>query len=143
MGLFSRKKKPVPPVLVAEDKLTVGNPSVVEGPSPSGPYSAVFEDDGETGYFYALDHRKQEQPILDALHIFNVDQVSDRHLPSLFQIVWSGDGLKVMLLINDYPHAVFDLEASRGFCRTGFPPPASDFSSEGHDWSDDALKHFQ
>ena len=128
---------------MAEETLTIGEQAVVEGPAPEGPYSAVFEDDGDTGYFYALDCRAEDQPILDAMHIFNDSQISDGHIPSVFQIVWSADGLKTMLVINNYPHAVFDLEARRGYCRTGFPPPASSFSSQGHDWSDEALKHFQ
>src|SRR3954454_5252312 len=36
------------------------------------PYQLVFVDDGDTGYVYVLDQRRGEQPILDALHIYNV-----------------------------------------------------------------------
>jgi hypothetical protein len=127
------------PILVAEGAFTPGAATTLMGDSPSTEYSAVFEDDGETAYFYGLDTRQADQPILDALHIYNVRDVSDRQRSSLGQIVWSADGLQVALLINGYPHAAFNFGAQRGYCRTGFPPPSGRFSSEGHAWSDDAV----
>jgi hypothetical protein len=128
------------PVLVAEQAFRPGQEVTVVGPAPTGPFSAVFEDDGDTGYLYGLDSSLTEQPILDALHIYNASAVVDSHKDSVAQIVWSSDGLRVALFINDYPHAVFDFGKRRGYCRTGFPPPAKTFSSEGHDWSEEALE---
>jgi hypothetical protein len=81
----------MPVKLVAEQEIKVGESAVLEGPSPSTPFAAVFEDDGETGYFYALDTTQGENPILDALHIYDVESVSDRHRPSKVRIVWSPD----------------------------------------------------
>jgi Uncharacterized protein conserved in bacteria (DUF2251) len=40
--------------------------------SPSHPHSAFFEDDRETGYFFAMDLTRSENMILDAVHIYNV-----------------------------------------------------------------------
>ena len=131
------------PVLTGEQVFTPGDPVTVTGPAPIGSFSAVFEDDGETAYFYGLDTSVTEQPILDALHIYNAKAVSDANTPSTAQIVWSSDGKRVALFINDYPHAVFDFLNRRGYCRTGFPPPAPGFSSEGHEWSDAALEFLQ
>jgi hypothetical protein len=68
--------------------------------SPAHPHSVSFEDDGETGYFYALDLSRSENIIVDAMHIYNVSNVTDRDRPSILSIVWSGDGLKCALLIN-------------------------------------------
>jgi len=131
------------PVLVAEESFVPGNSVTVFGESPSSPFAAVFEDDGETGYFYGLDTRIKENPILDALHVYNAQAVTDRDRESIAQVVWSADGLRVVLLLNDYPHAAFDFEQSRGYCRTGFPPPsAGGFSAEGHEWSDEILQYF-
>ena len=128
---------------VAEQDIQVGKEVVVEGPSPTPPFAAVFEDDGETGYFYALDTTRTENPIVDALHIYDVESVTDRHLPSKVQIVWSMDDRKAALLINDYPHAVFDFTAKRGYCRSGFPPPSEDgWSAQGHEWDDSVLDLF-
>jgi hypothetical protein len=104
----------MPAQLVAEQTITVGEPAVVEGPSPSTDFGVLFEDDGTTGYLYGLDFCRQDNPIVDALHIYNVEQVTDRAQPSLVQLVWSPDGLKAALLINRYPHAVFDFEGKRG-----------------------------
>jgi hypothetical protein len=120
----------------------VGAPFVLEGASPLTNFVAVFEDDGDTGYLYGLDRSGADQPILDALHIYNVSAISDRSLPSKFQIVWSADGLKAALYINDYPHAAFDFAARRGYCRSNFPPPSPAFAAYSHEWSDSVLTFF-
>jgi hypothetical protein len=120
----------------------VGTPVVIKDSSPSTDYAVVFEDDGETGYFYGLDTRIPSDPILDALHIYNVDNISDRDIPSTAKIIWSNDGLKSVLLINAYPHAIFNFETKRGYCRTGFPT-SKRWSKEGHEWNEQALEFFK
>jgi hypothetical protein len=117
--------------------LRVGVPTVVESCAESSSFGAVFEDDGETGYFYGLDTRLDES-IVDALHVYNVETVQDRDRPSEVEIVWSGDGLSAALLINGYAHAAFDFGARRGYCRTGFPE-TSRWSAQGHGWDDAAI----
>jgi len=134
----------MPIKLIAEQEIKPGEAVVLEGPSPTTQFAAVFEDDGETGYFYALDTSRNENPIVDALHIYDVEAVKDRHRPSKVRIVWSLDDLKAALLINDYPHAVLDFSAKRGYCRDGFATSATDqeWSIEGHDWDDKVLELF-
>jgi hypothetical protein len=127
-------------VITNEGMITVGNSVVLEARSPSTSFAAVFEDDGDAGYFYGL-NTDLEQPIIDALHIYNSANVTDRDIPSKVQIAWSMDGLKTALIINAHVHAIFDFEAERGYCRTGFPP-ITDWSKEGHEWHDDALTLF-
>ncbi len=111
--------------------------------SPTHPNSAFFEDDGETGYFYALDLARSDNMIVDAVQIYNVANVSDRERDSSISIRWSADGMKCALLINDYPHAAFDFTAKRGYCRTNFPnlpnSPSDCWDSSDHHWSDDAI----
>jgi hypothetical protein len=131
------------PVLVAEEEFVPGQAVTVMGPSHASRFSVVFEDDGDTAYLYGLDQEKKEQPILDALHVYNVSNVEDRAKRSRAQLVWSADGMKVALFINDYAHAGFDFVKHRGYCRTGFPPPIGGFSAEGHGWSDELLKFFE
>ncbi|MBT2145443.1 DUF2251 domain-containing protein [Rhodanobacter sp. LX-100] len=46
------------------------------------------------------------------------------------------------MLINGYVHAIFDFSATRGYCRTGFPPPSKSGGWHGHDWDDSAFKLF-
>ncbi len=127
-------------ILDKEEVFTVGVPLLLESNSPAEPFAVFFEDEGDTGYFYAL-NVEFDQPIVDALHIYNVANVTDKDIPSKVQIAWSSDGLKSALLINDYVHAVFDFESERGYCRTGFPP-IDNWSKQGHEWSDAAIELF-
>jgi hypothetical protein len=134
----------MPIQITAEQEFLVGQPTVVEGAAPEGSFVAVFEDDEATGYFYALDRSDKDQPIQDALQIYNVTNVTDREKPSIAKIGWSLDSQKVVLLINGHPHAAFDFSAKQGYCRTGFPPPAQDCSwgSQGHEWQEAAIQLF-
>ena len=129
-------------MIYAEAEFSVGVDTILESASPKNSYMVVFEDDGDTGYFYGLDRSREENPILDALHIYNSANVTDKHLPSEAQIVWSGDGNKALLLINSYPHAAFDFAAKRGYCRTNFPPPDTKWTKYSHEWSDEVLTLF-
>jgi hypothetical protein len=43
----------------------------------------------------------------------------------------------------DYPHAVFDFEAKRGFYRTGFPDRIGDWTDHSHEWDDTVIEMFQ
>ncbi|WP_369915925.1 DUF2251 domain-containing protein [Xanthomonas sp. NCPPB 3005] len=134
----------MPITLTAESELLVGTALVVEAQAPEEPFVAVFEDDGDTGYFYAVDPSADDNPIQNALHIYNAADVADRETPSEVKIGWSQDSKKVVLLINGYPHAIFDFEAKRGYCRTGFPPAPenSPWGLHGHAWSDAAVDLF-
>jgi hypothetical protein len=120
-----------------------GDRTFVPSDAPGMSNGVVFEDDGETGYFYALDLTKSNDQIVDALHIYNVASVTDGHLPSTLCIIWSEDGTKAALLINGYAHAVFDFSAQRGFCRTNFRNFADrsphGWQSSDHSWSDQAV----
>lgn len=128
--------------LGAMEKFYPGRTTFVESQSHATPFAAVFEDGGTTGYFYGQDSSAEGNPILDALHIYNVQNVSDGDIESELRIVWSADGAKVALLINGYPHAVFDFIAERAYCRTGLPPPSERWSAQGHGWDDQALQFF-
>lgn len=93
----------------------------------------MFEDDGETGYFYALDLlRNGEQQIVDAVHIYDVSRLTDRHRPSILSVLWSGDGTKSCLVINGQPHVVLDFKARRGYSRNDYP---NSLPGEGVNWT--------
>ena len=121
--------------------LRAGTPTFVSSTSGSAPFGTFFEDDGETGYFYAMDQAGEEGKILDAVLIYNVASVADRDEPSQIAIIWSTDGLKSALLINDYPHAVFDFQVRRGYSRSNFPnfpdDPARAWHTASHEWRDE------
>ena len=128
--------------VVANSTLVIGEKNAIQGRSPMNELVTVFEDDGTTGYFYARDQSGSGNPILDTLHIYNVSDVAGVRRPSLVEIIWSKDGLKSALVINNYVHAVFDFESKRGYCRTGFPPPETEWTRHSHEWDDAVLKLF-
>ncbi|MGF6590111.1 DUF2251 domain-containing protein [Pseudomonas sp. 2835] len=133
----------MPIYLAAEQQLNVGQATVIEAPAQEGPFVVVFEDDENTAYFYALDSSASDNPIQDALHIYNVEDISDREKPSTVKIGWSMDHSKAVLLINEYPHAVFDFTGQQGYCHSGFPPSVGKgWSPQGHEWQEDVLKLF-
>src|SRR5262245_28751961 len=88
-------------------------------------YSAVFEDDGETAYFYAYD-RGNEGRVLDTIHIYNVSSVVDRDRESVAEIIWTTDGLKAVLLINGSPHGAIDFAERCSYSCSEFPSGPSD-----------------
>ena len=107
----------LPLYLTSEIKdFTVGTPEVLQSFFEYVPYGVVFEDDGDTGYFYAA----SKDGILDALHIYNVEDVSDKHIPNHVLILWNYACTLAALCINDYIHAVYDFVAQAGYCRNGF-----------------------
>jgi hypothetical protein len=69
----------------------VGTPGHNASDAPGGRFSAVFEDDGDTGYFYGLDMLREAQgvnPIVDALHIYDAAAVVDREAYYPIEIRW-------------------------------------------------------
>lgn len=111
------------------------------------PHSAWFEDNGGTGYFYATDLSWSDNMILDVVHIYNVANVSNRDRESTISVLWSADGAKCALLINDYSHAAFDFIAKRGYCRTNYPnfpnTPPGCWDPSDHRWLDEAIAWFK
>jgi hypothetical protein len=124
--------------IAVKREISVGVPTFIESPSGSNAFVVVFEDDGRTGYFYALD--MGEERIVDAMQIYDVVEITDRELPSVVEIAWSSDALKAALFVNEYPHAVFDFSDKRRYCRTGYPPAESNWSAHSHDWDDAAME---
>jgi hypothetical protein len=126
------------------ERFLPGDPTLVASDSPTSAYSAVFEDDGDTGYFYAVERGAGNAlEILDAVHVYDVRNVVDREIPSEVHVRWSADGLKAALLINEYPHAVIDFAAARAYSRTNFPPPGGRWRAESRDaWRDDLMRLF-
>ncbi|KAB2648030.1 MAG: DUF2251 domain-containing protein [Verrucomicrobia bacterium] len=138
--MSSPEKQSSEPVLGAKQEVLVGCPTVVETSSPDGRFGVVFEDDEQTGYFYARDFTVDAADISDALHIYSVEGVTDRHIPSEVHILWSRDSTKACLIINRYPHAVFDFTAKRGYSRDVFPEPSPGWTH--HPWDDSVRGNF-
>lgn len=106
-------------IIYEEQTFTVGQDTFIDSTAEND-NAVVFEDNEETGYFYAID-RKNNLDILDALHIYNVADIIDKEKPSILKILWTEDLNKAFLSINNYYHAVFDFQNKAGYCRTAFP----------------------
>jgi hypothetical protein len=131
--------------LMQERQWTPGEDLFVECFSPESPYGVVFEDDGQTAYFYAVEKDKEGTGlrVLDALHIretgIGPEEEEGGELaefpraaqkPSKLQIVWSKDWMKSALVIDGLCHALFDFIAHGGYNINEFPPP-NEFWTQG------------
>lgn len=115
--------------LGAEQHIRVGQPpadetEIVIGSFPPGAkgVGTVFEDDGETGYFYAVEQQADELELLDALHVYDVAAIADPEQPVTIQIFWNEDDTAAVLLLNGRSHALYDFQRRMGFCRNAYPP---------------------
>ena len=111
--------------LLLEQPFVIGEGVFAPSDASENNYSGVFEDDGDTGYFYAAERIDGPDGlrILDALHIYNVDEIAEEERKAVLKIIWSRDWLKCALIINGYCHAVFDFDRHGGYNRNEFPPP--------------------
>ncbi|MEO1487609.1 MAG: DUF2251 domain-containing protein [Bacteroidota bacterium] len=104
----------------------------------------VFEDDSQTGYLYVLVMDNPENPIVDAMHVYNVENVTDKNIKSHFMIVWTQNGTKGALFINDYCHVIVDFTENGAYNRNGFPPiEENGWVKKGHAWDESKLKLFK
>jgi hypothetical protein len=111
-----------------EARFRPGSRETLNSRSPGGASMTVFEDDGDTGYFYALDvAREHGEKIVDAIHIYTTteDFGDDHRDPILARIVWSDDGKRSGLEIDGRLHAVFDFSKLVGCGLIGFPPASN------------------
>lgn len=108
-------------ILELEDTFFVGEDTFFDSVAPTSSHGVVFEDDGNTGYFYAIG-KLPGQEILDALHIYDVENVTEKGRQCSINIVWTNDWQFASLLINNYCHAIFDFKNKTGYSRNAFPP---------------------
>jgi len=111
--------------LLREQVYTAGEDTFIECIPDETNYGVVFEDDTDTGYFYAIEVDKStgKMNILDALHIYSVEEMPEAQRKGTIRMIWSKDWQRCALVINNYCHAVFDFENQGGYNRNEFPEP--------------------
>lgn len=126
--------------LMQEADIVAGEDNFVESRSPENQFGVVFEDNGETGYFYALEMDKEGDgfKILDALHIYEGTEFGKINL----KIVWSKDWLKCALVLDGYCHAIFDFEAQGGYNINEFPPLNNIWTKGGRKLTNELIQSF-
>ncbi len=129
--------------LLQEQAFTIGEPVFIESQSSEYNYAVVFEDDSETGYFYALQTDEIEgQEILDAVHIYESGSIAAAERACTIKIIWSIDWLKCALILNDYCHAVFDFDNHGGYNRNEFPPPNETWTKGDRKLTDEMIEQY-
>jgi hypothetical protein len=121
----------------------IGDKLVLQVDAPSRMASVVFEDDGDTGYFYALAPSPAGGlELLDALHVYNAE-AELRGADMRLQVEWSADSRYAGLRVNASLWALFDFTEETGWSRSNFPPPAGRWrkGSARPDWDDTLIRH--
>ena len=117
--------------------------------STAVPWTAVFEDEGPAGYFYACDRSREvhEESILDAMLIYTGSALEDRERERLASVQWSRNGQKCVLYLDGNAQALIDFASRQSFCRSNFPNFLDEQSGEWrkstHAWDDAALQRFE
>ena len=111
--------------LLKEETITTGEGSFFESNAAENNYVVIFEDDSETGYFYAAERNPDTGvlSILDMVFIYSVENIPEANRKQSLSIIWSTDWQRCGLILEDTCHAVFDFENKAGYNLTGFPPP--------------------
>ena len=109
-----------------EEEFYVGKETVVDSFFDNLDYGVAFEDDENTGYFYAVNIVDDNFEIINAVHIYDVENIVDKNIISNIKILWSEDFNKAYLKINNYFHAVIDFENRKTYSRNNFPPANND-----------------
>ena len=135
--------------LMQEKQWTPGEDLFIESFAPENHNGVVFEDDGESAYFYAVE-KDGDGPglrILDALHIYQSEEGeppadSDPAPARPLLIVWSRDWMKCALIIDGFAHALFDFEAQGGYNVNEFPPPNEFWTKGDRKLTDELVRRF-
>ncbi|MCY2925242.1 MAG: DUF2251 domain-containing protein [Planctomycetota bacterium] len=104
-------------------------------------FGVVFEDDGETGYFYATNG--SHTTIFDALHVYDRNTPDAIPVGEQLFVVWNPSRKRAGLYFRGQFQAVFDFARRRGGCRNGFPPPGKQWSETGHNWDEELTDGLQ
>ena len=128
--------------LLKEQKINIGEETIIESVSSENNFEVIFEDDTETGYFYGAERNKKtnELRILDMLLIYDVDSVDESERLATLAIIWSTDWMKCGLILNNYCHALFDFSANGGYNRREFPPPNAIWAKRDRKLTDEMIE---
>ena len=117
--------------------------------SPAVPWTAVFEDEGPVGYFYACDRSRErhEDAILDSMLVYNKSALKEPDREYLAAVQWSRDGQQCVLYIDGSAQALIDFAAKMSFCRLDFPnfmeAQGDTWRKSSHAWDPAALERFE
>jgi hypothetical protein len=139
------------PLLKSKSMWRVGTPAAIESESSLGTAAVVFEDDGETGYLYAVDRSTNARDlsgnrtyrIVDAVHIYDATEPQSK--PVMAELLWSANGKCAALKLGAEILAVIDFAEKRAWCRSGFGAPSQESGGwhADHSWDANALARIE
>ena len=117
--------------LLKNEEIKIGDGCFIQSEDAEHDFVVVFEDDRETGYFYAAEKDATGSlSILDMLFIYDAQHISGSEKHAKLSVLWSTDWQRCGLILNNTCHAVFDFHNKAGYNITGFPPPVLWSSTE-------------
>jgi hypothetical protein len=130
--------------LLKEQEIIMGEDAFIESASPENNYVVVFEDDMESGYFYAAERNSEtgDLRILDMVHIYDVESIDDKARHVTLAIVWSTDWLSCALVLDNVCHALFDFKNQGGYNLNEFPPPNSFWTKDERKLTNEIITRF-
>jgi hypothetical protein len=117
--------------------------------SPAPPWTAVFEDEGPAGYFYACDRSQetQEHSIMDSMLIYSRSALAEPDTERLASIQWSPTGYQCVLYLDGNAQAYIDFATHTSFCRTNFPNYLEEqgdlWRKNDHAWDESTIERFE
>jgi hypothetical protein len=110
--------------LLKEENIVTGKGCFVQTEAAEHRFVTVFEDDQETGYFYAAEKDDSGSlSILDMVFIYDVESIPPDERKLKLSVIWSTDWQRCGLILDNTCHAVFDFRQRAGYNLTGFPEP--------------------
>ena len=114
--------------------------------SPAAPFAVLFEDDGEAGYVYAarLD-AQQNADVEDLVELYqhHSEFLLPFQMPQDLNVVWSKNGEKAAVLIQETFHVVFDFATSRTYAKSLDVPEESGWSRLQFEYRADIVGDFE
>ena len=106
-------------------RITPTEEVVLKTSSSVSGHACVFEDDGTTGYLYALKPAENGDaigPIADAVLVYQYTEGNPRQHSAELQFQWTDSGSCCGLVLDGHLYALFDFDTQTGFSISGFPP---------------------
>jgi hypothetical protein len=130
--------------LLKQEKIRIGEPYFTEVHAAENDFVVVFEDDGETGYFYAAENDPTGKglKILDMVYVYDVESIPQEERDVQLSIIWSTDWQKCALILGNTCHAIFDFEHHGGYSLAEFPPPNDIWTQHPRKLTSEMLKEF-
>ena len=116
-------------------------PAVYATPFESTGFGVIFQDDGDTGYFFATDESQVD--ILDTLIVYRAGDDDRLNEGEAAYVVYSADAQRAGLYYHGEFQAVFDFRQKTGCCRRGEPDPVGDWCTSGHAWDPEMVKELE